>query len=71
MKTCKTCAFWKSRGVTPGPGVVFEYGLCKRIADADTHPVDCRDAICVDYEGYSAWVETGPDFGCTLWEKAE
>lgn len=60
-KRCATCKYWER-----------EVGCCRRASSEDGRAED-KDTMMAayDYEGYSAWLETLPDFYCAMWEKRE
>jgi len=71
-KRCKTCKYWeKAQEVSwawgPAPRWV---GYCTRAASRSGVAQDEKTMmVAADYEDHMAWLETLPNFGCTMWEK--
>lgn len=69
MNTCLTCRHWRYDGYyTPRPFPkrdTWASGVC-RMAEAHIGTADYPEskATAHDAEGYMAWLETLPDFGC-------
>lgn len=67
MNTCATCRFWDVKGNhAHGPAV----GDCNE-PHHDYFPVPEHLAgacVPVDAEGYSGYIETGPNYGCVHWQ---
>lgn len=60
--TCRNCKFWGR----------YKTGVCDRIEydNPPTHPGDASiDVRVMDDSGLDVWFRTGPDFGCSLFEK--
>jgi hypothetical protein len=58
MKTCKDCQHWTQNPDKPGEGQCNS----PKFVEADSPPLD--GLAYTDYEGYNAYLSTGPDFGC-------
>ena len=73
-KTCKNCIYWKRNNDYDEDDIYF--GSCELIEDISEtiHSKELRKArksdraYTSDYEEYSSYNHTGPDFGCIHWK---
>jgi len=65
IQRCETCKYW-AEGAQGNEG----FGTCQRIDDNYPPEPDTQAMIQTAYYG-SSWMETRPDFGCTLHERKD
>lgn len=66
--TCETCKHWAKHSWPAKSG----HGVCDRVRDDMVNPDD--DEMQLHSGAYAedhGFLTTGPNFGCTLWEKKE
>lgn len=78
-KLCKNCKYWKPTpedfvGIRKIDYVTVYIGDCnngklKYNDYINNYPPKNNELIYWDYNGYRAYLKTGPDFGCIHWEQ--
>lgn len=71
---CRECKFWEAEHHPRRSKKIF--GECKNPKFVYQEEITWKDEqsdmlIYWDYEGYSAWFETGSEFGCIHFEKRD
>lgn len=62
IKRCRNCKYW-AEGAQGNEG----FGTCQKIEDSYPPEPETMAFLSTAYYG-STWLETRPDFGCTLYE---